>query len=428
MLALERTQQPLLLCLLADAERAAPHWEAMLDALDALSPLVDDVCSGHAYVDMRGVPGEAPRWLAQMRALLAPFEIRMRIGAGANKFAAYAAAMTRDGSICAAGEERDFLAPLALDLLGIDERLGERLRMLGVATLGDLARLPHGPFVRRFGVQAAHWHACARGEDRTPFLPRAHAVAIEAAIFGEGRVEEEAQLFFALRMILARVCADLERCGKRAGELELMLELEDGTERSLDVPIASPSADEKMLGDVVRAKLVGSALPCAVVGLRLRAVRLEEGGEAMQIFPADDVDPRSVAVALARLETITGERPQRARTRAAHVIERRFSYEAFSVIPSVGSEATGVEGSPETLLSQLRLLTVREIDVKMKRGAPEFVDGRRVVACEGPWRIEEGWFSQTGVDRDEYDVRLDDGSRMRIYHQGKHWYLRGAYD
>lgn len=430
MLAVKRTQ-PLLLCVLVDASRVAPHWEAMLDTLDAVSPLVDDVAAGHAYVDLRGIPGDPVAWIAQTRALLAPYALPTRIAAAANKFTAYAAAQTQDGAICAVGQERAFLAPLSLQLLGIDDRLHERLRMLGVTTLGELARLPHGPFVRRFGMQAARWHLCARGEDPTPLFPRAQAIAIEATTFGEGNIEEEAQLFFAMRIVLARVCADLERCGKRAGMLELSLEMQDGSERHIEVPVATPSADEKVLDDVLRAKLGGSRFPCAIVGFRLRAVRLEEGGEAVTMFPADDVDPQRVAVTLARLEAVTGEPPQRAHTKPAHALERRFTFETFTLRHS---EREKLEVRPELkncdegLLVQLCLLTVREINVTVKHGAPAFVDARAVTACEGPWRIEEGWFSETEIARDEYKVLLADKSLLRIYRQGKHWYLRGVYD
>jgi hypothetical protein len=435
--------EPTLLCVLADAAQVEPAWETMLDSLDSVSPLIDDVRPGLAYIDMRGVPGDVLRWIEQTRSCLAPYGVPLCIGAGANKFAAYAAARLRDGTICASGAERRFLAPLAVDLLAIDERVGERLRLLGVTTLGDLARLPHGAFVRRFGPHAAHWHACARGEDRTPFFPRAHAVAIEASAFGEGRVEEEVQLFFALRVVLARVCADLERCGKRAGALDLGLELEDGTDRRVDVPVASPSSDEKTLGDILRVKLTGSVFPCAIVGLRLRAVRLEEAGEALPIFPADDVDPRAVAVTIARLEAITGEPPRRARIRAAHALERRFSYEPFALCRPEPLDcasrardklcehvlrAKSKERRDETLLSQLRLLAVREIAVRVEKGVLAYVGSRRVLSCGGPWRIEEGWFANDPVSRDEYDVLLDDMSLVRVYRQGSYWYLRGAYD
>jgi hypothetical protein len=425
----------MLLCVLADTGDAM-LWERMLDALDAVSPLVDDVRVGVAYLDMRGMPGNARRWIADAREALASYGVSARIGAGKNKFTAYAAGRVCDGTICEAGGERAFLAPLPIDLLEIDTRVRERLRLLGVTTLGALARLPHGAFVRRFGPTAARWHACACGEDRSPFLPRAHAVAIEAATFGEGRVEEEAQLFFALRVVLARVCADLERCGKRAGALELALELEDGTDRRIEIALASPSAHEKTLGDVVRAKMTGSTFSCAIVGLRLRTLRMEEGGEALPIFPADDVDPRSVAVTLARLEAVTGEPPRRALTRAAHALERRFAYEPFHA-PRSGLKALRCHPEPVPchsepvegrLVPQLQLLAVREIDVRLCGGAPAFVDSRKVVECKGPWRIEEGWFTDTPVARDEYDVLLDDDKLVRIYRQGRHWYLRGEYD
>lgn len=424
MLAVKHSE-PLLLCVLGDAVRAEPAWEAMLDSLDTVSPLVDDVRPGLVYIDMRGMPGDVRRWIEQTRACLAPYALPLRIGAGSNKFCAYAAACVRDGAVCSSGDERRFLAPLAVDLLEIDERIRERLLMLGISTLGDLAQLPHGAFVRRFGPSAARWHACARGEDRTPFLPRAHAVAVEASTFGEGRVEEEAQLFFALRVLLARVCTDLERCGKRAGALDLNLELEDGTSRCVDLPIASPSADEKALGDIVRAKLTGSTFPCAVVGLRLRAVRLEEGGESVPIFPAEDVDPRAVAVTIARLEAIAGEAPRRARVRSAHALERRFSFEPFRLHRAERSERPALS---EALVTQLRLLAVREIDVRVQGDAPAYVGQRRVLSCRGPWRVEEGWFADDPVSRDEYDVQLDDASLVRVYRQGTRWYLRGAYD
>ncbi len=82
----------------------------------------------------------------------------------------------------------------------------------------------------------------------------------------------------------------------------------------------------------------------------------------------------------------------------------------------------------EALRLQLRLGAVREIEVFVRHGEPAIVAGRRVREARGPWRIEEGWFSDTNVTRDEYDVLLEDGKLVRIYRQGKRWYIRGAYD
>ncbi|HEY1656522.1 MAG TPA: hypothetical protein VGF86_15575 [Candidatus Tumulicola sp.] len=419
----------MLLCISApDHPRAL--WEELLDALDAVSPLVDDVRPGLAFLDMRGIAGTPPEWMARTRAILAPLKVPLRLGAGDTKIAARAAAHFNDGTVCAAGRARALLAPLPLALVDVDRDTAERLRLLGIDRLGDLARLPHGPFVRRFGPQAARWHALANGIDRTPFVPRGHAVAIEAALFGEGRADDEAQVFFALRMLLARIATDLERCGKRAGTLALDLELEDAHTHRFEIPLASPTAQERAMLDVVRAKLEGVTFPAAIVGLRVRAGGLEEGGEALPLITGDDFDPQIVAVTIARLEAVLGATVRRARTRPAHVLEERFEYDRFEAPQRTAVAAPPAPELSEAIVPQLRLLTVAEIAVQVRRGEPAFVGDppQAVLECAGPWRIELDGFPGEPLARDEYDVVIEDGRRCRIYHQGPHWYLRGLYD
>ena len=423
----------MLLCVKVDGEPPA-RWEELLDALDAVSPLVDDVRPGLAFADMHGSTGTPSDWIDRARAAIAPFTPHARLGVGRNKICARAAATLGDGNVCPQGGERSFLSEFPLELLEIEPDVIERLRLLGVARTGDLARLPHGPFVRRFGPQAASWHAWARGEDATPFVPRGHAVAIEASIFGEGHTEDEAQVIFALRLLLSRICSDLERCGKRAGSLRLDIELEDAQVHTVGVTLASPTISERAMLDVVRAKLEGTTFPAPIVGLRLRAGDLEEGGEQVALFSGSDFDPQAVAVAISRLEAMLGEPVRHARTHPAHVLEERFSYDAFA--PPKVSLLCHPEPSHkrETIVPQLRLMSVAEIDVTVRGGAPALVSVRNarppraVLECSGPWRVEIGWFSDACVVRDEYDVLLEDGELYRIYRQGSQWYLRGTYD
>lgn len=423
----------MLLCVNAVVEERA-LWEEMLDALDAVSPLVDDVRLGLAFLDMHGIAGDVRAQIAGARETLARFECAMRIGAGSNKIAAQAAAFLGDGTICEPGTERALLAPLPLGLLEMEPEIVERLRLLGIERLRDLARLPHGPFVRRFGAAAANWHELARGIDRRSFVPRGHTVALEASIFGEGRASDEAQVFFALRMLLVRICADLEHCGKRAGALRLSVELEDADDDEFEVPLATPTAHERTLFEMLRAKLEGATFAAAIVGLRLQATQLEEGGEAQTLFYADELDPQQVAVTIARLEAALGEGVARARTREAHRLEERFNYEPFKLPrnlchPDPSTEARG-EGhkAHNELIPQLRLLAVREVPVRLRSGEPAIVDRQAVRHCTGPWRIDERSYVEGPVSRDEYDVVLEDGTFARIYHQGSHWYLRGVYE
>jgi hypothetical protein len=414
----------MLLCVDATAQPdLRDGWEDVLDALDAVTPLVDDARLGLAFLEMRGIAGDASRWMSQTRNVLAEFGCAARLGVGINKIAAFGAAYAGDGTVCAAGDERTLLAPLPLTVLQLEPEIVERLTLLGIDSLGDLAELPHGPFVRRFGKASSRWHELARGIDHRPFLPRVRAVAIEAAILGEGRIADEAQVFFALRMLLTRICRDLACCGKRAGALHLALELDDAATCSYDVPLSTPTADERTVFDMLRAKLEGATFHAPIVGLKLQARQLEESGEGQALFGGDDVDPQRVAVAISRLEAMLGEPVTRAKTHEAHLLEERFTYEPFTT-----RHERCVQPCQSALTPQLRLLEVREIEVDVCGGEPMRVDYKAVVRCAGPWRISERPFTDAPIARDEYDVALDDGRFARIYHQGSRWYLRGVYE
>ena len=84
---------------------------------------------------------------------------------------------------------------------------------------------------------------------------------------------------------------------------------------------------------------------------------------------------------------------------------------------------------PDTLVPQLRLLGVSEIEVQLRRGEPAFVGTppQAVMECAGPWRIDVGWFEDP-IARDEYDVLLEGGALWRIARDGERWTLRGTYD
>jgi len=130
--------------LVHDAARSSAVWSDMLDALDSVSPLVDDSGEGTAYLDMRGIGGDASQWIARALQALQGFDLPVRAVVGPNKFVARALTYASDGRI----------EPLPIEVLELEPRAVERLHLLGVRTLEELARLPHGPFVRRFGYTA----------------------------------------------------------------------------------------------------------------------------------------------------------------------------------------------------------------------------------------------------------------------------------
>ena len=403
------------------------RWEAILDALDAVSPLVEDGGTGTAFCEMRGIAGEPARWLHALTEILAPFALRFALGIGPNRFVARVAARRRrhcDTQI----EPATFVAPMPLDVLGIDARTCERLRLLGIQTLGELAALPHGPFVRRFGPEAARWHALSRGIDDVPIVPRARRVSIERTLFGEGSAASEEALLFALRTLVAQIVDDLVALGKRACALVLALECENGDVHEIGVTVAHPTARESMLFDLVRAHLEGVQLEAPVEGLRLRIERMEGGASTLGLFSVDDPDVEALSLALARLEAAFGEGAVlRARTVEGYRPERRVAYERFEALGT----PRALRVLDERIKMQLRLFPAPQpIDVVIKNGVPRFAGTppQAVLDYAGPWRVAEEWWSPAPLTRDDYDVMLADGSLYRLTQREECFWLLGLYD
>jgi len=426
-----------------DPAADARVWAEVLEALDAASPVVEDDGLGRAFLEMHGIAGEPAGWIAAVRAALAGFDLPARVALGPNRFVAHAAACSGgapgrgDGTVCPserAGDPAAFLAPLPLDLLPIDAGTLERLRLLGVTTLGELAALPHGPFVRRFGAAAAEWHDLARGVDERPLKPRPRALRIDRALYGEGEASSEEQVLFALRALVGRVVDDLSAAGRRAGRLVLRLDCEDGETRELTTRVAQPTAVPSTLFELLRARLEGVVLTAPVVGLRLAAEELASGGVELSLFAASDPDPDAIGVVLARLDAVLGEGSAlRARVVDGPRIERRYVLEPFTLEPLVsGGPRAEPPPLPPAPTMQLRIVEPYAIDVRVIDGAPRFVGSppQQVVELAGPWRAEEHW---PMLVRDEYDVCLDDGALLRIAREDSPaghgtWSVCGVYD
>ena len=423
--------------------RARSLWDRALDVLDAASPSIEDAGDGVAFLEMRGIAGSESHYIASTREAFASdpelAALPLAVALAPNKFVARAAALVRDGTIVHAGDERAFVAPLPLRFLALERATIERLELFGVKQLRTLAALPHGPFVRRFGAEAARWHALAGGVDDEPLVPRTRHVTIDRSLFGEGTAEREDQLLFALRSLVARVAEDLAFAGKRCGALRLEMECEDGERRLLQTTLAQPASQTATMFDLLRARLEGVALKSPVVGLHLAADRLEEGGTELSLFAGRDPDPEVVGIALARLEAALGPGAAlRACVVAGNRYEARVAYEPFTATNVARSTraalATPAErNAPEGTLTY-RVLAPRRIDVRVRGGWPAFVGTHAVADAAGPWRVDEAWWAEaldTGgrpIQNDAYDVLLEDGALCRIVNESGRWFLCGTYD
>ena len=148
----------------------------VLDRLDTLSPEVEEGEPGLAYVSLTGVAGDVERIAEGMiSSLHRRLGFMADVGIAGGKFAArVAAAASRPGvvKVVSAGEEAAFLAPFPCAYLPVSEAMGWRLNLLGIETIGDVARLPLGPFQQQFGPEGKRCWELAQGIDKEPVVPR----------------------------------------------------------------------------------------------------------------------------------------------------------------------------------------------------------------------------------------------------------------
>jgi nucleotidyltransferase/DNA polymerase involved in DNA repair len=157
-----------------------PYYEQLfneiLDYLETFSPAVEACSTGTAFLALDGLPSPAHR-LAEdiVTGLHKRFGFVAAAGIASSKFVArIAATVSRAGTVngIGAGEEAGFLAPLPAEHLPTSEAMHWRLTMLGLTTIGDIARLPLGAVQAQFGAEGKRCWELAQGLDAEPFTPR----------------------------------------------------------------------------------------------------------------------------------------------------------------------------------------------------------------------------------------------------------------
>ncbi len=140
------------------------------------------------------------------------------------------------------GEEQAFLAPLPIEKLpGIGKKSEQKLKALGIKTLGQLSRMPLEALKSHFGAFGEMLHRSARGIDDREVLPPTEAKSISRETTFDKDIDEKSTLEATLRYLAERVGSNLRRQGKQAKTVTLKLRYADFTTitRSRTLPQAT---------------------------------------------------------------------------------------------------------------------------------------------------------------------------------------------
>jgi protein ImuB len=359
-------------------------------------------------------------------------------------------------TIVAAGEEREFLAPLPLALLDPAPGLAARLVCWGVHRAGELARLPRDEIALRMKTEGVELHRLACGEPEEAFIPDPLREVLKEGVWLEDPIVALETFLFVARGILVRLERRLELRGEGFAEILLELALEGGERREYRVRPVTAVREVPAVLALVRLQLEASLPGAPVEGVSALVtpgrVRLTQGSLFGPRLPA----PGRLAVTLARLAALVG--PNRAGAPALLDTHRPGT---FSVLPfragdaesqekgtrrrggrgreGVGTSHAGAEErsgasappAPPVLRS---LRPPREALVVTAQGRPVSVRvgglGGGVVDLAGPYRVVGEWWGDEPFARDEFDVATTDGALLRVFFDRleHRWYADGYYD
>lgn len=231
---------PQALFLPADPRAEADLSRHLLAGLYALAPRVELAETGEAYIEVDGL-GEPMAFAARVAAYLERRLLsRPALGIAAVKSVARiaaelaaTAATSSTGAIpvraVPGGSERSFLTPLSVAAhLAVDPALVARLKLFGLRTMGDLARLPLAAVEAQFGAEGLRGLRLARGEDTSPLVPWEPPQRMEESSRLDPPVDNLTPLLFLARGLVDRLGTRLVEDGHAATVIRLSLELEDG--------------------------------------------------------------------------------------------------------------------------------------------------------------------------------------------------------
>jgi protein ImuB len=306
----------------------------------------------------------------------------------------------------ARGDKKN-LRQISLEVVGHEEAAAF-LKSIGIATLGELARLPRAGLARRCGQALLDDLDRALGaapEPRQFFDPPPH---FAAKLELPGPVAHAEGLLFAARRLLVALEGLLaaRQAGIRAFSLRL---LDEEGESRVDVGFASPARETGRLARLLQEKLATISLPRPVEAIVLEAkdfVPLHERTAGM--FGDAGAEAEDWARLLERLRARLGH--EAVCGLATHP-DHRPEHAWRRVEPG--------EWDPH----EFRLPGPRPIWLL----EPKTLEEGGFVLLTGPERIETGWWDGDEASRDYFIARLPNDALAWIYRETGAWYLHGLF-
>ena len=221
-----------------------------------IAPLMEDRGIDEVYIDFTDVPGgqrEGGRVLARLiqKTIFDQTGLTCSIGVAPNKLLAKMASefnKPKGISIVFEADLQDRIWPLACRKInGIGPKADEKLRALGIGTIGELAQKEVGWLIDHFGQKTGAWmHAAAHGRDSRPVVTSSEPVSISRETTFDRdlhALRDKAELGAIFTRLCEQVADDLQRKGYVGKTIGIKLRYDDFKCVTRDLTLAGCTSD-----------------------------------------------------------------------------------------------------------------------------------------------------------------------------------------
>lgn len=249
-----------------------------------IAPVMEDRGVDEVYIDFTEVPGgqrEGGRVLARLiqKAIFDQTGLTCSVGVAPNKLLAKMASEFNKPNGIAIVHEDDLaqvIWPLACRKInGVGPKADEKLRQLGIQTIGELAQQELDWLMDHFGQKTGAWlFDAAHGQDNRPVVTHSEPVSISRETTFDRdlhAVRDKAELGAIFTRLCEQVADDLQRKGYQGKTIGIKLRFGDFKSLTRDQTLADYTADAKLIRRAAGQCLKRAPLQQA---LRLLGVRV----------------------------------------------------------------------------------------------------------------------------------------------------------
>jgi len=359
------------------------------------------------------------------------------------------------------------LKALQCSLAGVEEsqaaEILETLNLWGVRTFEEFAALPVAGVSERLGQDGLKLQELAGGKTNRHLKLKQPDPVFKNSIELEYPIAQLEALSFILARLLNQTCASLNAYALAANALQVELKLENGALHELKLNLPYPMRDHKVFLKLLLLDTEMHPPPAAVVGVSINCEPVKPRVLQTGLFIPLAPEPEKLELMLARLGKLVGaenigspelldtHRPDAFRVKRFELKETKRKRGRSNQQSALSNRELEI-GNRKCLLAFRRYRPPLRALVQAERGHPMEISAwdknksvyGKVVCAAGPWRTTGEWWRADTWARDEWDVAVESGSKVkdvgsqvgptqilyRIYRELRSgsWFVEGIYD